>query len=60
MNWMTQREDGDVEGSTLGAEEGIRRNIKEATSDLWCHNHSGCEQFNGSLSKQFILPPVLE
>ena len=57
---MTQRQDGDIEGSTPGAEEGISRNSKEATSDLWCHNHSGCEQFNGSLSKQFIHPLVLE
>lgn len=44
MNWITQRQDGDVEGSTLGTEEEIRRNTKEATSDLWCHNHSSCEQ----------------
>lgn len=28
MNLITQKQDGDADGSTLGTAEGIRRNIK--------------------------------
>lgn len=60
MNWSTQRQGEDIEGPRWAQRTGIKGNSKKATSDLCCHNHCSCEQFNGSLSKQFLHPLVLE